>query len=187
MALPGTHAPSGADATAVEVVIALGSNLGDRRAHLAGAVEALRARPGVSVLRVSPWVETAAVGGPPDQGPYLNGVLIARCTLAPAALLGALQEIERAFGRERDPVRPHAARTLDLDLLLYGEQRVDEPGLVVPHPRLEERLFVLEPLARVAPERILPGSGKTVRQRLSELRAARRAAPASERRSSSGA
>lgn len=152
---------------AVEAVVALGSNLGDRRAHLEGALGALRATPGVRVLAVSPWFETRAVGGPPGQPPFLNGALVLSTELPAGRLLARLLEIERDFGRERG--ERDAPRSLDLDLLLYGDERIDEPGLVVPHPRMEERLFVLEPLARVAPGRRLP-SGRSVRERLAELR-----------------
>ena len=168
---------AGAGAAEVEVLIGLGSNLGDRHGNLEGAVAALRATPGLVVEQVSPWIETEPVGGPPGQGPYLNGALVARTRLRPGELLARLQEIEAAFGRRRDGTRD-APRTLDLDLLAHGQLVLDGPELVLPHPRLEERTFVLEPLARLVPERVLPRSGKTVRARLEELR---RAAPAPPR------
>ncbi len=157
---------------AVRVFVALGSNLGDRRACLGGAVEALRAADGVRVLAVSPWIETRAEGGPPGQPDYLNGCLEAETTLEPADFLWLLQRIESQFGRQRAGEARHAPRTLDLDLLFYGEEELEEPGLRVPHPRLEERIFVLEPLAELAPGRLLPRSRKTARERLLELRAA---------------
>lgn len=153
----------------VEVLVALGSNLGDRRRNLEGAVEALRGTPGVHVAAVSPWFETAAVGGPPGQGPYLNGALAAATSLTEGEFLERLQAIERAFGRHRSGVR-NEPRTLDLDLLFYGDLVVSRNDLVLPHPRLEERVFVLEPLAHIAPEKLLPRSGKSVRARLEELR-----------------
>ncbi len=153
----------------VRVWIALGSNLGDRRANLEGAVEALRSADGLAVRRVSPWFETEPVGGPKDQGRFWNGVLEADCALEPAELLFLLQRIEGRFGRDRRNEPRHGPRTLDLDLLLYGEERIQEPDLIVPHPRLEERLFVLIPLAALVPANRLP-SGRTVAERVAELR-----------------
>lgn len=155
----------------VEVLIALGSNLGDRRRNLEGAVEALRATPGLRVGGVSPWVETEPVGGPPGQGPYLNGALAATTSLGEAQLLRRLLAIEQAFGRRRTGIRGEP-RTLDLDLLFYGDLVVRRDDLVLPHPRLEERIFVLEPLAHLVPDKLLPRSGKSVRARLEELRSA---------------
>lgn len=157
------------------VFVALGSNLGDRRAQLAAALAALRATAGVRVLAVSDWVETAPVGGPPGQGPYLNGVVELETTLEPRALLQRLLQIERVAGRVRAEGVRDGPRTLDLDLLLHGERRIDEPDLTVPHPRMEERVFVLQPLAQLAPERRLPGCRLTVRERLEQLRAPARA------------
>jgi len=156
--------------------IGLGSNLGDRARHLDRAVLEIDALPGVRVASVSDWIETDPVGGPADSPRYLNGALLVETRLGARELLDALLALERAHGRERDadPERARGApRTLDLDLLLLGDLRIDEPGLVVPHPRLEERLFVLEPLARIAPELELP-SGRTVRERLEEIAGARR-------------
>jgi len=150
------------------VWIALGSNLGDRRGTLAGAVEALRATPGIAVRLVSPILETAPVGGPAGQGPYLNGVLVAETELTARALLGVLQAVEVRYGRDRTREPRNGPRTLDLDLLSFGTQRIREPDLVVPHPRMEERVFVLEPMARLAPEERL-ASGRTVSERLREL------------------
>lgn len=157
--------------------VALGANLGDRRAALEAAVEALRRSEGVRVVAVSPWIETEPVGGPPDQPPYLNGACLLETTLAPRALLELLQSIERAAGRDRAREQRHGPRALDLDLLLHGDARVAEPDLIVPHPRLEERVFVLEPLARVAPDLALPRSGRTVRERLQELAPRNRSRP----------
>ncbi len=135
--------------------VALGSNLGDRAAHLEAAIAALRATPGIEVIALSSVRETEPVGGPP-QGPYLNAVVALRTELAPRALLERLLEIEAAQGRERGPER-NAPRTLDLDLLLYGDEKIDEPDLVVPHPRMHERAFVLEPLAELAPDLVPHG------------------------------
>jgi pantoate--beta-alanine ligase len=156
------------------VWVALGSNLGDRRANLEGACEALRSADGVEVVRVSPWFETRAEGGPSGQPDYLNGCLEARTTLAPHTFLWLLQRLESQFGRERAREVRYGPRPLDLDLLFYDELELDGPELVLPHPRLEERLFVLEPLCALAPELVLPRSGRRVRERVAELRAARR-------------
>jgi 2-amino-4-hydroxy-6-hydroxymethyldihydropteridine diphosphokinase len=142
--------------------VALGSNLGDREAHLAAAIQALRARPAVRVTSVSTVYETAPVG-PPPQGPYLNAVVRLRTRLAPRALLACLLEIEAAEGRRRSAGR-WSPRTLDLDLLFYGSLTLDEPGLCVPHPRLHERAFVLEPLRDVAPRLVHPLLGKSVEE-----------------------
>jgi len=154
------------------VLIALGSNLGDRRGHLDDAVDELAALEGFELVAVSPWIETDPVGGPPGQGRFLNGALEARTALAAGELLAAMQRIEAAHGRRRG--ERDAPRTLDLDLLFYGREAIDEPGLVVPHPRLEERLFVLEPLACLRPELRLARSGKSVRERVAELSRAER-------------
>jgi 2-amino-4-hydroxy-6-hydroxymethyldihydropteridine diphosphokinase len=127
--------------------IGLGANLGDARAALRAAVRALAALPCTRVLRVSSLYRSAPVdAGGPD---YLNAVAELCTPLAPLALLHALQSIEQAAGRER-PYR-NAPRTLDLDLLLHGDERLDSPELTVPHPRMGERAFVLLPLAELAP------------------------------------
>lgn len=148
--------------------IALGSNLGDRRATLDGAVAALRERPGLRVVRWSSWIETEAVGGPAGQPMFLNGAAEIETELPPRALLAVLQEIEDRFGRVRGEA--DGPRTLDLDLLLYGDRVIDEPGLVVPHPRMSGRRFVLEPLAEIAPAASDPVSGRTVAELLESLR-----------------
>ena len=152
--------------------VALGSNLGDRAAHLARAVEGLARLPSTRVAAVSSWIETDAVGGPPGQPRYLNGVARIETELAPRALLDRLLAIERGAGRERVGGVRDAPRTLDLDLLLYAEVAVAAPGLVVPHPRMEERLFVLRPLAELAPGLLLP-SGRRIEERIVELEAPR--------------
>jgi 2-amino-4-hydroxy-6-hydroxymethyldihydropteridine diphosphokinase len=146
--------------------IGLGSNQGDRRDYLRRAVLALAAVPGVEVVRQSSVYETAPVGGPAGQGPYLNAVVTVRTTLAPRDLLGHLLAIEQHLGRVRTVTA--APRTIDLDLLLYGDVVLDTAELVVPHPRLHERLFVLEPLAEIAPGIVHPRLMKSA----AELRAA---------------
>lgn len=154
---------------AVTAFVGMGSNLGPREEHLRRAAEALATVPGVILRRVSAIHETAPVGGPP-QGPYLNAAAELEVVLEPEALLEALQRIEAAAGRERG-VR-WGPRTLDLDLLLYGDGRIDRPGLVVPHPRMAGRAFVLRPLAELAPDRAIPGAGGTVRDCLMRLESA---------------
>jgi 2-amino-4-hydroxy-6-hydroxymethyldihydropteridine diphosphokinase len=140
--------------------ISLGSNLGDRERHLAAGIAALRALRGARSVEVSRIYETDPVG-PGDQRPYLNAVVRLHTSLAPNALLEQLLAIERSEGRERTGVR-NAPRTLDLDLLLYGAARIDEPQLVVPHPRMAQRPFVLEPLCDLAPDLVVPGAGAPV-------------------------
>jgi 2-amino-4-hydroxy-6-hydroxymethyldihydropteridine diphosphokinase len=141
--------------------IALGSNLGDRRAHLDFALDALRAHPGVQIVAVSRVIETEPVG-PPNQGRYLNAAAAVRTRLEPRDLLELCLSIERARGRARTEEGAWGPRTLDLDLLLHGSRVIDEPGLAIPHPRLHERLFVLEPLAEIAGGTAHPTLGVTI-------------------------
>jgi 2-amino-4-hydroxy-6-hydroxymethyldihydropteridine diphosphokinase len=147
--------------------IALGSNLGDRRQHLDDAVARLRAVPGFTLLAVSPYYETAPVGGPAGSGAYLNAVAEAETNLAPDRVLCILLEIERTFGRIR--TEQYAPRTLDLDLILFGDLVRLGPDPVVPHPRLHERRFVLQPLCDVAPNALHPVLKKTIQQLLDAL------------------
>ncbi len=137
--------------------VGVGSNLGDRAATIAKALEALAAEPGVEVVACSQLRETEPVGFL-DQPRFLNGAVALDTSLSPRALLERLLAIERALGRRRDGPR-FGPRTIDLDLLLYGDLEVDEPGLTLPHPRLHERRFVLEPLAELAPDLVVPGKG----------------------------
>jgi 2-amino-4-hydroxy-6-hydroxymethyldihydropteridine diphosphokinase len=139
--------------------LALGSNLGDRWAHLRKAVDALP-----DVVAVSPVYETAPVGGPEGQGPYLNCVVELRTSLGARELLDVGRRLEDAAGRVRS--ERWGPRPLDVDVLLVGDERVDEPDLTVPHPRMGERAFVLVPLHDLAPEQAPdpPGSGAEVRR-----------------------
>jgi 2-amino-4-hydroxy-6-hydroxymethyldihydropteridine diphosphokinase len=150
---------------ATRAAIALGSNLGDRRAHLDYAASRLDGL--LKDIRVSSYIETAPVGVPGHQGPFLNAALVGDTVLTARALLTQLLAIEADRGRERPFAG--AARTLDLDLILFADRIIDEVGLVVPHPRFRSRQFVLEPLAEIAPEMIDPASGKTVRELLNVL------------------
>jgi 2-amino-4-hydroxy-6-hydroxymethyldihydropteridine diphosphokinase len=148
------------------VAIALGSNLGDRRKHLEVAASRLSAF--VTGLRVSTIRETEPFGVAEPQPSYLNAVAVGSTTLEPEALLAELLTIEQARGRARPS--PRAPRTLDLDLILFGDCVIDRPGLALPHPRFRERLFVLQPLAELAPDWKDPVSGKIVSQLLDQLR-----------------
>ena len=142
--------------------VALGSNLGDRAAALHDAVARLSAAPGVAVTRVSSFLENPAVGGPAGSPPFLNAVAEVRTALAPAALLDRLLEVERAMGRERR--ERWGPRTIDLDLVLFGDAVIDLPDLTVPHPRMHERAFVLEPLAEIAPDAVHPVLKRTAHE-----------------------
>jgi 2-amino-4-hydroxy-6-hydroxymethyldihydropteridine diphosphokinase len=144
----------------VAAYVGLGSNLGDREELLALAVRELRASEGTRLVGLSPIYETEPVGGP-VQGAYLNAVAALRTRLAPRALLERLLEIEASAGRVRGSGRDEPRR-LDLDLLLYASQLIDEPGLVVPHPRLHERAFALVPLRDLAPDLVHPVLRETV-------------------------
>ena len=138
------------------VVIALGSNLGDRQDILQGAVDAIVGLPGVRVTAVSPVYETVPVGGP-AQPDYLNAVVLAATTLPARDLLDRLHEIEAAFDRVR--LVRWGPRTLDLDIIVVGGERSDNPALTLPHPRAHERAFVLAPWHDVDPDAALPGYG----------------------------
>jgi 2-amino-4-hydroxy-6-hydroxymethyldihydropteridine diphosphokinase len=148
----------------------LGSNLGDRSATLRRAIELLAAAPGVVVAPTSGHYRTAPIGGPAGQGEFLNAAARLETSLAPDELHGVLRRIETDLGRER--VERWAARKLDLDLLLYGDLVLDTPALVVPHPRMAFRRFVLQPAAEVAGEMVHPTIGWTVAQLLEHLSAA---------------
>jgi 2-amino-4-hydroxy-6-hydroxymethyldihydropteridine diphosphokinase len=147
------------------VVVALGSNLGDRRAHLDWAVDRLRDL--LSDLRVSSYIETEPVGVPDAQPPYLNAVVVGTATTPAEALLAGLLRLEAERGRVRNA--PLAARTLDVDLILYGDLVLDRAALTLPHPRFRERRFVLEPLVEIAPDVRDPVTGKTGRELLAAL------------------
>ncbi len=155
----------------VVAAIALGSNLGDREKNLTAGLRSLDRAEGVVVLRRSHWIETEAVGGPADQPAFLNGAALVETVLGAAELLALMHTIERKYGRDREAEpEPNSPRTLDLDLLWFGDQRSDAPELRLPHPRIEERSFVLEPLAELCTDHVL-ASGASVAERLAELRA----------------
>jgi len=154
--------------------VALGSNLGDREETLRRALARLVATPGVELVAVSRLFETAPVG--PPQPAYLNAVAELETTLSARALLARLLAIEEEAGRMRGGER-FGPRTLDLDLLLFGAETIDEPGLVVPHPRLAERAFVLEPLAELAGELRHPRLGAPIAELAARVRDPRAVRP----------
>jgi 2-amino-4-hydroxy-6-hydroxymethyldihydropteridine diphosphokinase len=137
--------------------IGLGSNLGNRRAMIAGALERLRPRRVSTIVETEPWGRT-------DQPPFLNAVAELETDLEPSALLDRLLDVERGLGRVRG--EKWGPRTIDLDLLLYGDRRIMTETLSVPHPHLHERRFVLEGLAELCPDCTVPGLDRTVRQLL---------------------
>ncbi len=145
-------------------VIALGANLGDRHATLMSALRAIARLAETRLISTSALRETAPVDAPQGSPDFLNGAVLVDTELSPRALLTALLAIEDDHGRERS--EPNAPRTLDLDLILHGSTIVDEPDLVVPHPRMLERPFVLEPSADLAPDLVHPLAGRS----LAELR-----------------
>ena len=142
----------------VRAFVGLGANLGDVETTLAEAVWAIDGLPQTSVRRQSSWYRSPP-WGVGDQPEFTNGVLELQTRMVAGELMQRLLEIELRFGRVRDPAKRWGPRTLDLDLLLYGEQSIDDPGLRVPHPGLHERGFVLLPLAEIAPGLDIPGHG----------------------------
>jgi 2-amino-4-hydroxy-6-hydroxymethyldihydropteridine diphosphokinase len=138
--------------------VGIGSNIGEPERQIAEALDLLRDEDGIDVVAVSSLRETEPVGHR-NQPNFLNGAAALETELSPRELLGRLLEIERRLGRERGTGPRFGPRTIDLDLLLYGDETVEEPGLTVPHPRLAERRFALEPLAELDPSLEIPGHG----------------------------
>ena len=136
--------------------VGLGANIGEPRRQLRAALEELNGLPETRRAASSSFYRSAPLGNV-QQPEFMNAVVQLDTSLSPEALLDGLQEIERRHGRERP--FPGAPRTLDLDLLLYGSRSIDVPGLTVPHPRMHERAFVLEPLIEIAPDIAVPGRG----------------------------
>jgi 2-amino-4-hydroxy-6-hydroxymethyldihydropteridine diphosphokinase len=142
-------------------VLSVGSNLGERLASLQGAVDSLADTPEVSIVGVSPVYETDPVDAPEGSRDFLNAVIVVDTTLPAQTLLDRAQAIEDAFGRDRRPVSErNAPRTLDVDIIVYGDRRYDTDDLVVPHPRAPERGFVLRPWLDVDPAAEIPGQGR---------------------------
>ncbi|MBZ0137260.1 MAG: 2-amino-4-hydroxy-6-hydroxymethyldihydropteridine diphosphokinase [Planctomycetes bacterium] len=153
-----------------EAYIALGSNLGDREVNLREALKRVGALPRTKLLRESSLIETAPVDSPDGAGTFLNGVAQIETNLSPRELLEALLDIEKQLGRDRAGQPRNAPRTLDLDLLLYGTQIIDEPGLQVPHPRMHEREFVLWPLLQIASRLADPRTGEPYAEAYARLK-----------------
>ncbi len=154
----------------VQAALAIGGNLGDVERTFKRALAKLNRSPDLTVLRRSDWMANPAVGGPEGQPEYLNGALTVETILDPQELLALCLNIEGESGRERETGERNLARPLDLDVLLYGSQTIDSPGLTIPHPRMLQRTFVLEPLAQIAPDWAIPGSGMSVQKALDALR-----------------
>lgn len=148
-------------------LIALGSNLGDRSAHMRHALARLDELPSTAVGKISALYETAPVGGPDNQGPYLNAAILIRTSLSPTRLLQAVQSIEAERRRER--IIRWGPRTLDLDILTFADTVSDDPDLTLPHPRMHERRFVMVPVCDIAPEMLHPRLGKSMIDLLGEL------------------
>ena len=153
--------------TPVTAFVAIGSNLGNRRQSIDDAISELRHDPKIEVIRVSTLLENAAVGGPDDSPAFLNGVISLQTTHSAESLLQCLLHIESALGRVRR--QRWEPRVIDLDLLLYGDCVLQTEALTLPHPRLEERRFVLQPLAEIAPNLRLPKTGERVSDLLKNL------------------
>ena len=148
-------------------LIAIGSNLGERERQMRQAVAAIAAMPEMRVFKVSRLYETAPVGGPERQGPYLNAALLGETSLAPEQLLKLLHRIEADHDRER--TIHWGPRTLDLDLLICGDAVINSETLVIPHQRMHHRRFVMVPVCDVAPDLVHPTLGQTMKDLLSEL------------------
>ncbi|HEY3348912.1 MAG TPA: 2-amino-4-hydroxy-6-hydroxymethyldihydropteridine diphosphokinase [Thermoanaerobaculia bacterium] len=152
----------------VFVAIGLGSNLGRREDFLRKGMEAVA--PHLKRMRSSPFYESSPVPSFPPQPDYLNAVVVGRTRLSAEALLTLLRKSETTAGRKRRREARNGPRPLDLDILLYGNQRIASRSLAVPHPRMVSRLFVLVPLADLVPRRVVPGTAKTVARLLAEAR-----------------
>jgi 2-amino-4-hydroxy-6-hydroxymethyldihydropteridine diphosphokinase len=161
-----TFGPAGSVGV-VRAYVGIGANLGERERTIHRAIEMLAAQPEIELAGVSPLRETAP-WGPVEQPSYLNGAVALDTELGPRDLLEVLLDIERSLGRDRSAEVRWGPRTLDLDLLVHGDLVRDEPGLTLPHPRLHERRFALEPLVDLDPELVVPGRG-TVGELLASL------------------
>ncbi len=150
-----------------QAFIALGSNLGQREKYIAAALNALETTKEVEVGKISSLYETDPVGGPPQQQEYINAVAIVNTTLTPARLLKVLQRIEGSLERKRTV--KYGPRTIDLDILAFDDEIVSEADLMIPHPMMHERRFVMEPLNEIAPEWVHPILQLTAKEILADL------------------
>ena len=147
----------------------MGSNVGQRAQTLRKALDMMRQSGDITLRRVSSFIETKPVGGPEYQEDYLNAAVETETNLSPEDLLASLHAIETALGRDRTKQQRWGPRTCDLDILLYGHEIINTPNLTIPHPRMCERMFVLQPLAEIAPTLQHPESFKTTSEMLTEL------------------
>lgn len=147
----------------------MGSNVGERAQTLRKALDMMRRGGDITLRRISTFIETTPCGGPEHQGDYLNAVVETETTLAPEDLLAALHAVEASLGRDREKEQRWGPRTCDLDILLYGNEIIKTPNLTIPHPRMCERIFVLQPLAEIAPTIQHPVSFKTASELFTEL------------------
>ncbi|MHC4840158.1 MAG: 2-amino-4-hydroxy-6-hydroxymethyldihydropteridine diphosphokinase [Planctomycetota bacterium] len=157
--------------TAVTAYLALGSNLGDRETAIFGAISRISELPSTTLQRQSDLMETEPVDSPDDAGMFLNGVVQIETTLAAPELLTHLLDIEVALGRDRANAPKNAPRTIDLDILLYGETVLESERLTIPHPRMKQRLFVLWPLMQIAPRLTDPTNDELYADSLAALKA----------------
>ncbi len=153
--------------------ISLGSNLGDRADNLLSALKLLNAADGIEVGKISQFFQTDPEGGPTGQDKYYNAAAMIETTLAPHELLSELHRIERELGRRRENEPRHGSRTCDLDILLFGQEVIETDELTIPHPRMHERLFVLRPLASIAPQAVHPTLRRTVAELLADAEVSR--------------
>jgi 2-amino-4-hydroxy-6-hydroxymethyldihydropteridine diphosphokinase len=156
--------------SSVIAYLGLGANLGNRRANLSAAIDQLAAHDGIDVIAVSALYESAPVGGPPDQPDFLNAAAAVRTMLAADALLDIAQQIEGKLGRRRIPEEPpNQPRTIDIDVLMVADQVHNTARLILPHPRMHERAFVLRPLSDIAADQIHPTRNRRIEDLLTDL------------------